>query len=280
MTIRLDGRKLADELQTALQKEVAASPFTPKLVVLLVGENPASEIYVRNKKIAAEKVGFHSVIERFPQDITEEVLLQRIQALNEDETTDGILVQLPLPKQMDEEKILLAIDPKKDVDGFHPKNLGLLLAGKPEMIPATPFGIMSLLKAYEIPLAGKVAVVIGRSNIVGKPMAQLLLQEDATVIMTHSKTSDLQKFTQMADILIVAIGKGNFITKDYVKPGAVVIDVGMNRKADGKLTGDVDFQDVYEKVSYITPVPKGVGPMTITSLLQQTFYAAKKRRGK
>lgn len=280
MTTRLDGRKLADQLQAELKKEVAASDFTPKLVVLLVGDNPASEIYVRNKKIAAEKVGFTSVVEKLPADLTQEALLQRIQALNEEEDTDGILVQLPLPKQIDEEKVLLAIDPKKDVDGFHPKNLGLLLAGKPEMVPATPFGIMSMLKAYEIPIAGKVAVVVGRSNIVGKPMAQLLLQHDATVIMTHSKTKDLKSFTQMADILVVAIGQANFITQEYVKKGAVVIDVGMNRNAAGKLAGDVDFNDVYEKVSYITPVPKGVGPMTITSLLQQTFYAAKKRRGK
>lgn len=280
MTTRLDGRKLADQLQAELKKEVAASDFTPKLVVLLVGDNPASEIYVRNKKIAAEKVGFTSVVEKLPADLTQEALLQRIQALNEEEDTDGILVQLPLPKQIDEEKVLLAIDPKKDVDGFHPKNLGLLLAGRPEMVPATPFGIMSMLKAYEIPIAGKVAVVVGRSNIVGKPMAQLLLQHDTTVIMTHSKTKDLKSFTQMADILVVAIGQANFITQEYVKKGAVVIDVGMNRNAAGKLAGDVDFNDVYEKVSYITPVPKGVGPMTITSLLQQTFYAAKKRRGK
>ncbi|WP_071130811.1 bifunctional 5,10-methylenetetrahydrofolate dehydrogenase/5,10-methenyltetrahydrofolate cyclohydrolase [Enterococcus timonensis] len=275
----LDGRALADQLQIKLKEEVEQLPFSPKLVVILVGDDGASEIYVRNKKRAAEKVGIISVVENLPKETSEAELLALINRYNEDPETDGLIVQLPLPAHLNEEKIISAVDPAKDVDGFHPENAGLLLTGKNQLVPSTPLGIMTLLNHYGISVAGKIATVVGRSNIVGKPMAQLLLQNDATVIMTHSKTKNLAEMTKLADILIVAIGRGQFITADYVKEGAVVVDVGMNRNAEGKLVGDVDFKQVEPLASFITPVPKGVGPMTITSLLQQTVKAAKIRRG-
>ncbi|MGX7198920.1 bifunctional methylenetetrahydrofolate dehydrogenase/methenyltetrahydrofolate cyclohydrolase FolD [Enterococcus nangangensis] len=279
MTTLLDGRALANRLQQTLQAEIATAAFVPTLVVILVGDNPASQVYVRNKKKAAEKAGMRSIVEVLPTTVSQADLLTTIKKYNDDETVDGILVQLPLPPQIDEEAVLLAIDPAKDVDGFHPLNIGRLYSGRPTMIPATPKGIMTMLQAYDIPLAGKTAVVVGRSNIVGKPIAQLLLQADATVTIAHSKTPDLKAVTVQADILVVAIGRSKFITPEYVKAGACVIDVGMNRDENGKLCGDVDFAAVYEKTSAITPVPKGVGPMTITSLLQQTFKAAQLRRG-
>ncbi|MGO2698396.1 MAG: bifunctional methylenetetrahydrofolate dehydrogenase/methenyltetrahydrofolate cyclohydrolase, partial [Enterococcus faecalis] len=250
----------------------------PGLVVLLVGENPASQTYVRNKERAAAKIGILSKVEKLPETISEEELLAEIDKYNQDSRFHGILVQLPLPKHIDEEKILLAIDPKKDVDGFHPMNLGRLFVGKPEMIPCTPYGIMKMFEAYDIDLTGKRAVVIGRSNIVGKPMAQLLLMKNATVTIAHSKTEHLAEVAKEADILVVAIGRGHFVTKEFVKPGAVVIDVGMNRNQEGKLIGDVAFDEVSEIASYITPVPKGVGPMTITMLMYQTVEAAKKQK--
>ena len=279
MSTVINGRELADQMQAEIQKDVekmTQQGIQPGLVVLLVGENPASQTYVRNKERAAAKIGILSKVEKLPETISEEELLAEIDKYNQDSRFHGILVQLPLPKHIDEEKILLAIDPKKDVDGFHPMNLGRLFVGKPEMIPCTPYGIMKMFEAYDIDLTGKRAVVIGRSNIVGKPMAQLLLMKNATVTIAHSKTEHLAEVAKEADILVVAIGRGHFVTKEFVKPGAVVIDVGMNRNQEGKLIGDVAFDEVSEIASYITPVPKGVGPMTITMLMYQTVEAAKK----
>lgn len=277
----INGRELADTMQIKLQQEVKkllASGIKPSLVVLLVGENPASQTYVRNKELAAKKIDIQSKIERLPETITEEELLEKIAFYNHSTQWHGILVQLPLPKHINEENILLAIDPKKDVDGFHPVNMGQLFIGEPTMIPCTPYGIMQMFEAYQIDLAGKNAVVIGRSNIVGKPMAQLLLMKDATVTIAHSKTKNLAAVAKEADILIVAVGKGHFVTKDFVKPGAVVIDVGMNLNEEKKLIGDVKFDEVAPIASYITPVPKGVGPMTITMLMYQTVEVAKKQK--
>ncbi|MBD9845781.1 bifunctional methylenetetrahydrofolate dehydrogenase/methenyltetrahydrofolate cyclohydrolase [Enterococcus faecalis] len=281
MSTVINGRELADQMQAEIQKDVekmTQQGIQPGLVVLLVGENPASQTYVRNKERAAAKIGILSKVEKLPETISEEELLAEIDKYNQDSRFHGILVQLPLPKHIDEEKILLAIDPKKDVDGFHPMNLGRLFVGKPEMIPCTPYGIMKMFEAYDIDLTGKRAVVIGRSNIVGKPMAQLLLMKNATVTIAHSKTEHLAEVAKEADILVVAIGRGHFVTKEFVKLGAVVIDVGMNRNQEGKLIGDVAFDEVSEIASYITPVPKGVGPMTITMLMYQTVEAAKKQK--
>ncbi len=281
MSTVINGRELADQMQAEIQKDVekmTQQGIQPGLVVLLVGENPASQTYVRNKERSAAKIGILSKVEKLPETISEEELLAEIDKYNQDSRFHGILVQLPLPKHIDEEKILLAIDPKKDVDGFHPMNLGRLFVGKPEMIPCTPYGIMKMFEAYDIDLTGKRAVVIGRSNIVGKPMAQLLLMKNATVTIAHSKTEHLAEVAKEADILVVAIGRGHFVTKEFVKPGAVVIDVGMNRNQEGKLIGDVAFDEVSEIASYITPVPKGVGPMTITMLMYQTVEAAKKQK--
>ena len=281
MSTIINGRELADQMQSEIQKDVekmTQQGIQPGLVVLLVGENPASQTYVRNKERAAAKIGILSKVEKLPETISEEELLAEIDKYNQDSRFHGILVQLPLPKHIDEEKILLAIDPKKDVDGFHPMNLGRLFVGKPEMIPCTPYGIMKMFEAYDIDLTGKRAVVIGRSNIVGKPMAQLLLMKNATVTIAHSKTEHLAEVAKEADILVVAIGRGHFVTKEFVKPGAVVIDVGMNRNQEGKLIGDVAFDEVSDIASYITPVPKGVGPMTITMLMYQTVEAAKKQK--
>lgn len=281
MSTVINGRELADQMQAEIQKDVekmTQQGIQPGLVVLLVGENPASQTYVRNKERAAAKIGILSKVEKLPETISEEELLAEIDKYNQDSRFHGILVQLPLPKHIDEEKILLAIDPKKDVDGFHPMNLGRLFVGKPEMIPCTPYGIMKIFEAYDIDLTGKRAVIIGRSNIVGKPMAQLLLMKNATVTIAHSKTEHLAEVAKEADILVVAIGRGHFVTKEFVKPGAVVIDVGMNRNQEGKLIGDVAFDEVSEIASYITPVPKGVGPMTITMLMYQTVEAAKKQK--
>lgn len=249
--------------------------MTPGLVVLLVGEDKASQTYVKNKELAAAKIGINSRVARYPESITEAELLAEIEQFNNDDAFHGILVQLPLPKHINEEKVLLAIKPEKDVDGFHPINLGKLFAGVPDRIPCTPYGIMKMFAAYGIELEGKNALVIGRSNIVGKPMAHLLLGANATVTIAHSKTKNLPELAKQADILVVAIGRGHFVTKDFVKEGAVVIDVGMNRDANGKLIGDVKFDEVEPIASYITPVPRGVGPMTITMLMAQTIEAAK-----
>lgn len=282
MSELMNGKELAEKMQAELAlkvKELNERQINPGLVVLLVGENPASQVYVRNKERVANQLGIYSKVERYSQKISEDELLNEIEKYNNDPRFHGILVQLPLPKHIDEEKVLLAIDPKKDVDGFHPFNLGRLFAGNPDKIPCTPYGIMKMFEAYDIDLTGKRAVVIGRSNIVGKPMAQLLLMADATVTIAHSKTKDLPALTREADILVVAIGRGHFVTKDFVKPGAVVVDVGMNRDEDGKLIGDVKFDEVAPLASYITPVPKGVGPMTITMLMAQTVQSAEAERG-
>ena len=273
----INGKELAEKMQAEIAikvSELKTKSISPGLVVLLVGENPASQVYVRNKERSAKSIGIHSKVERYPSTISEETLLAEIEKYNQDPNFHGILVQLPLPKHIDEEKVLLAIDPKKDVYGFHPMNLGRLLAGNPDKIPCTPYGIMKMFAAYDIDLAGKRALVIGRSNIVGKPMAQLLLMADATVTIAHSKTANLAELAKEADILVVAIGRGHFVTKEFIKPGAVVIDVGMNRDEHGKLIGDVKFDEVEPLASYITPVPKGVGPMTITMLMYQTVLAA------
>ena len=276
MTV-IDGKALAAKMQAALAEKTAQlkaeKGLIPGLVVILVGENPASQVYVRNKERSALAAGFKSEVVRVPDTISEKELLALIERYNQDSEWHGILVQLPLPVHISEEKVLLAIDPDKDVDGFHPTNMGKFWSGHPVMIPSTPAGIMEMFKEYHIELEGKTAVVIGRSNIVGKPMAQLLLDANATVTIAHSRTKNLPELARQADILVVAIGRGHFVTKEFVKPGAVVIDVGMNRDANGKLIGDVQYDEVAEVASYITPVPGGVGPMTITMLMEQTYEA-------
>lgn len=278
MAILIDGKALAAKLQGELAEKTARlkeeTGVVPGLVVILVGENPASQVYVRNKERSAIAAGFRSEVVRLPETIQENELLELIEQYNQDPLWHGILVQLPLPKHIDDEAVLLAIDPAKDVDGFHPLNMGRLWAGNPIMVPSTPAGIMEMFKAYGIELEGKRAVVIGRSNIVGKPMAQLLLAKNATVTLTHSRTHHLAKIAKAADILVVAIGRAKFVTADFVKEGAVVIDVGMNRDEDGKLCGDVDFDAVSPIASHLTPVPGGVGPMTVTMLMEQTYEAA------
>ena len=276
----IDGKALAQKMQAELAEKTAKlkekSGQTPGLVVILVGENPASQVYVRNKERSAIAAGFRSEVIRVSDSITQEELLFLINRYNQAPAWNGILVQLPLPAHIDEEAVLLAIDPEKDVDGFHPTNMGRLWSGHPVMIPCTPAGIMEMLREYNVELEGKRAVVIGRSNIVGKPMAQLLLAKNATVTLTHSRTHHLAEIAKQADILIVAIGRGHFVTKDFVKEGAVVIDVGMNRDENDKLIGDVKFDEVSEIASLITPVPGGVGPMTITMLMEQTYQAFKR----
>ena len=273
----IDGKALAEKLQSKLAEKTAKlkaeTGQEPGLVVILVGDNPASQVYVRNKERSALAAGFRSEVVRLPESTSQEELLTLIAKYNQDPAWHGILVQLPLPAHIDDEAVLLAIDPDKDVDGFHPTNMGRLWSGHPLMIPSTPAGIMEMFREYKVDLEGKNAVVIGRSNIVGKPMAQLLLSKNATVTLTHSRTHHLAKIAKKADILVVAIGRGHFVTKDFVKEGAVVIDVGMNRDENGKLIGDVKFDEVAEVASLITPVPKGVGPMTITMLMEQTYQA-------
>lgn len=276
----MDGKGLADEMQVEMFKTVEGlkeKGITPGLVVLLVGENPASQTYVKNKEKRAVALGFNSLVKRLPESISEKELVNEIEFYNQNPDFHGILVQLPLPNHIDAETILNTIDPSKDVDGFHPVNMGKLLIGQPDMIPCTPYGILKLLARYKIDIAGKNAVIIGRSNIVGKPMAQLLLMEHATVTIAHSKTANLAELAKTADILVVAIGRGHFVTKEFIKPGAVVIDVGMNRDQNGKLIGDVASAEVAEVAGYLTPVPKGVGPMTITMLLYQTIKNAEKQ---
>ncbi|HEL1558731.1 TPA: bifunctional methylenetetrahydrofolate dehydrogenase/methenyltetrahydrofolate cyclohydrolase [Streptococcus suis] len=276
MTV-IDGKALGVKMQAALAEKTARlkeeKGLVPGLVVILVGENPASQVYVRNKERSALAAGFQSEVVRVPDTISESDLLDLIERYNQDDEWHGILVQLPLPAHISEEKVLLAIDPDKDVDGFHPTNMGKFWSGHPVMIPSTPAGIMEMFKEYQIELEGKSALVIGRSNIVGKPMAQLLLDANATVTIAHSRTKNLPELARQADILVVAIGRGHFVTKEFVKPGAVVIDVGMNRDENGKLIGDVKYDEVSEVASYITPVPGGVGPMTITMLMEQTYEA-------
>ena len=279
----IDGKALADKMAVELKAKVddlKSAGVTPGLVVILVGENPASQVYVRNKERRATAAGFNSEVIRLSEDTTETALLELIAQLNQDDKWHGILVQLPLPAHISEEKILLAIDPDKDVDGFHPTNMGRLWSGNPVMIPSTPAGIMVMLETYGVEVAGKNALVIGRSNIVGKPMAQMLLDQHATVTIAHSRTQNLPELAKQADILVVAIGRGNFVTAEFVKPGAVVIDVGMNRDDNGKLIGDVKFDEVEPIASLMTPGPGGVGPMTITMLMEQTYEAAKRTLSK
>ncbi len=276
----IDGKALAAKMQAELKVKVdklKEAGSVPGLAVILVGEDPASQIYVRNKARQATAIGLNSSVVRLPETVSEKELLELIEQYNQLEQWHGILVQLPLPKHISEEKVLLAIDPEKDVDGFHPMNMGRLWAGNPLMIPSTPAGIMEMFREYNVELSGKRAVVIGRSNIVGKPMAQLLMMADATVTIAHSRTKNLRELTKEADILVVAIGRDRMIKADDVKDGAVVIDVGMNRDEDGKLHGDVDFDEVKEVASLITPVPGGVGPMTITMLMEQTVRAATRK---
>ncbi|MGT2558638.1 bifunctional methylenetetrahydrofolate dehydrogenase/methenyltetrahydrofolate cyclohydrolase [Streptococcus pyogenes] len=284
MTELIDGKALAQKMQQELAAKVnnlkQKKGIVPGLAVILVGDDPASQVYVRNKERAALTVGFKSETVRLSEFICQEELIAVIERYNADNTIHGILVQLPLPNHINDKKIILAIDPKKDVDGFHPMNTGHLWSGRPLMVPCTPSGIMELLREYNVNLEGKHAVIIGRSNIVGKPMAQLLLDKNATVTLTHSRTRQLEEVCRCADVLIVAIGQGHFITKQYIKEGAIVIDVGMNRDDNGKLIGDVAFDEVAEVAAKITPVPGGVGPMTIAMLLEQTYQSALRRTHK
>ncbi|MDO5113939.1 MAG: bifunctional methylenetetrahydrofolate dehydrogenase/methenyltetrahydrofolate cyclohydrolase FolD [Planctomycetia bacterium] len=282
MTTILDGKSLSQTLRQEIAEEVAffvaQTGITPCLAAILVGEDPASQVYVRNKERACANVGMKSVLFRLPADTTSEELLTLVEKLNHDATVHGILVQLPLPPQIDEKTILDAISPDKDVDAFHPANVGLILQGRPRFLPCTPFGIQEMLRRYGIETAGKHVVILGRSDIVGKPMGAMMVQRglgaDATVTICHSKTANLPAVTRLADILIVAIGRPRFVTAEMVKPGAVVVDVGINRTEEG-LVGDVDFEAVKEVASAITPVPGGVGPLTITMLLGNTLKAAR-----
>ena len=279
MAVIIDGKHVSKELRNQVAKEVeelkSIYNVVPGLAVILVGDDPASAVYVRNKHKGCEEVGIKSLQIVMPADTTEEALLNKINELNSDDSVNGILVQLPLPKHISEEKIINAISPEKDVDAFHPTNVGKIMLGKYDFLPCTPAGIMELLKYYNVDINGKECVVIGRSNIVGKPMALLLLAQNGTVTVCHSRTKDLAATVARADILVVAIGKPNFITGDMIKPGAVVIDVGINRLENGKLCGDVEFESAAAVSSMITPVPGGVGPMTITMLLKNTVTAAK-----
>lgn len=273
MTLLLNGFELAKQCRAELAERVKAMPRAPKLAVILVGDNPASAIYVRNKEKAAAEVGVESLVYRL-DSATQEELTALIEQLNADETVDGILVQMPLPAPLNEQKILQTINPAKDVDGFHPLNLGKLLIGEPAPVACTPKGCMRLIRLAKQDLTGLHAVVIGRSVIVGKPMAQLLLNANCTVTTAHSKTRDLPALCRSADIVVAAIGKPKTVKADWIKDGAIVIDVGINRLEDGKLCGDVDFDACFDKCAAITPVPKGVGPMTIAMLLENTVEAA------
>jgi methylenetetrahydrofolate dehydrogenase (NADP+)/methenyltetrahydrofolate cyclohydrolase len=275
----IDGVALSSQLRTEVASRAAALKargITPGLAVVLVGENAASQVYVRNKVKACRESGLHSVLEQYPANLPEDALLARIDALNRDPAIHGILVQLPLPAHIDAQKVIEAISPAKDVDGFHVSSAGALMVGQAGFWPCTPYGCMKMLESIGYELKGKHAVVIGRSNIVGKPMALMLLHKNATVTICHSATVDLKAMTLQADVIVAAVGKLNVLTADMVKPGAVVIDVGMNRNAQGKLCGDVDFDGVRQVASHITPVPGGVGPMTITMLLVNTLEAAEK----
>jgi len=280
MTAQLiDGNALSKQMRAQVAIDAAkltAKGVKPGLAVILVGENPASQVYVRNKVKACEEAGFHSVLEKYDATLSEADLLQRVQALNNDTSIHGILVQLPLPAHIDAQKVIEAISPAKDVDGFHIASAGALMTGMKGFWPCTPYGCMKMLESIGYYLKGKHAVVIGRSNIVGKPMALMLLQQDATVTICHSGTVNLKDITLQADVIVAAVGKRNVLTADMVKSGAVVLDVGMNRNDEGKLCGDVDFDGVKQVAGYITPVPGGVGPMTITMLLVNTLESAQR----
>jgi methylenetetrahydrofolate dehydrogenase (NADP+)/methenyltetrahydrofolate cyclohydrolase len=263
--------QVREELKAQTQEMIEKHGVRPGLAVIIVGDDPASKVYVNNKEKGCAEVGYYSEVYRLPAETTQEELLALVNKLNNDEKIHGILCQLPLPKHLDENAVILAIDPEKDVDAFHPVNVGRIMIGDYKFLPCTPAGVMKLIESTGVDITGKECVVIGRSNIVGKPQAMLLLHKNATVTICHSRTKNLAEVTKKADILVVAIGKADFVTGDMVKDGAVVIDVGMNRKADGKLTGDVDFASVEPKASFITPVPGGVGPMTISMLLTNTM---------
>ena len=275
----IDGKKVSEHIRSQIAEGVEKlkqeTGITPGLAAVLVGDDPASEIYVRNKRRACSNTGIYSEEHKLPLETTEEELLTLVDKLNNDPKIHGILVQLPLPDHINVTKVLRAVSPLKDVDGFHPYNVGLLVEGNPRFIPCTPHGIIKMLEFYNIDISGKQAVIVGRSNIVGKPVSMLLLHRHATVTVCHSRTKPLDEVTRRADILVAAIGRANFITADMIKEGAVVIDVGINRNEEGKLTGDVDFEAVSQKASYITPVPGGVGPMTISMLLWNTLESAK-----
>lgn len=279
MAIRIDGKALAAKVKSRVAEEAARLNRRPGLAVILVGEDPASRIYVTHKEKDCADCGFLSIECKLPAETTEEELLAEIRQLNAEAAVDGILVQLPLPPHLDEQTVIHAIAPEKDVDAFHPCNVGGLVQGDPVFLPCTPAGVMEMLREYHIPVRGKRCVVVGRSNIVGKPMAQLLLQQDGTVTICHSRTKHLAEFTRQADILVAAVGHAGLITGDMVKEGAVVIDVAMNRGADGKLCGDVMFDQAETKASYITPVPGGVGPMTRAMLMKNILTAAQRRQG-
>ncbi|WP_339816632.1 bifunctional methylenetetrahydrofolate dehydrogenase/methenyltetrahydrofolate cyclohydrolase FolD [Paenibacillus sp. FSL R7-0216] len=278
----INGKQISEEIRKDLREEVeqlAKQGFKPGLAVVLVGEDPASQVYVRNKEKACHELGYYSEVHRLSAETSQEELLALVDKLNRQSNIHGILVQLPLPKHIDEKAVIDAISAEKDVDGFHPVNVGNLMIGDDSLLPCTPAGVIELIKRAGVEIAGKHAVVIGRSNIVGKPVSLLLQRENATVTMCHSRTANMKELTQLADILVVAIGRANFVDASYVKPGAVVIDVGMNRLENGKLAGDVDFESVKEVSGPITPVPGGVGPMTITMLMQNTLIAAKRLQG-
>ena len=278
----LDGKEIAKAYRQGLQEQVEdlkAKGYTPKLSVILVGNDGASQSYVNSKKKAAEKIGMISEIVHLEASATEEEVLNELQRLNEDDSVSGILVQVPLPEQVSEQKVLEAINPDKDVDGFHPTNIGKLYIDEQTFVPCTPLGVMELLKHADVDLTGKNAVVIGRSHIVGQPVAKLLLQENATVTILHSRTKDMQSYLKNADIIVSAVGRVGLVTKEDVKPGAIVIDVGNTPDENGKLKGDVDYEAVKEVAGAITPVPGGVGPMTITMVLNNTLLAEKLRRG-
>ena len=273
----IDGKSLAAAVRASLKSRIAALAergVRPGLAAILAGDDPASRVYVRNKARACEETGVHSEVHRFPDDVPETALLERLAQLNADPRVHGILVQLPLPRQLEAARVLAAVSPAKDVDGFHAVNLGALLQGRPGFVPGTPAGVMRMLEHAGVPLAGRHAVIVGRSMIVGKPLALLLLQKDATVTICHSKTRDLAAVARRADILVAAAGRAKLITADMVKPGACVIDVGVNRLPDGKLAGDVDFAAVKDTAGSITPVPGGVGPMTVAMLIVNTVRAA------
>ena len=277
----INGKEVALQVREKIKAEVndliKKTGKRPGLAVIIVGEDPASQVYVRNKAKGCEEVGFHSEVYRLPEQTEMTELLALIDKLNKDESIHGILCQLPLPKHLDETAVILAIDPNKDVDAFHPVNTGKIMIGNYSFLPCTPAGVMELIASTGVDIAGKECVVVGRSNIVGKPQAMLLLQKNGTVTICHSRTKDLAEVTKRADILVVAVGRANFITGDMVKDGAIVVDVGINRGEDGKLVGDVHFDSCEKVASYITPVPGGVGPMTITMLLQNTLTAAKEQ---
>lgn len=278
MAIIIDGKQVSAQVKEQVRietEELVKKGIKPGLAVIIVGDDPASRVYVNNKKKACEKVGFLSKEFALPATTTQEELLALVNELNEDKEINGILCQLPLPKGLDEKAVIEAISPLKDVDAFHASNVGKIMIGDYDFLPCTPAGVMEMLHSYNIPVEGKECVVIGRSNIVGKPMAMLLLHENGTVTITHSRTKNLKEVTKRADILVAAIGKPKFVTADMVKEGAVVIDVGMDRDENGKLCGDVDFENVKEKCSAITPVPGGVGPMTIAVLMKNTLKACK-----